>query len=181
MTVNSSAADTRYWEIPTAGTYRIVIDTDARTVTIYSSTTDMPLREYSWNNTVDHINPYTAPVKNLWMWGDFDSAAFGSVPSDKYMMTQSFASPYIFTYQGELGNGTVKFLVSNIQNNVYAFGAYDVRDQHMKDTQLDVTYTMVPGQGNNRYSRYAIPEGTNLIIVDITDEEAPTVVFKHID
>ena len=180
-TVNSSAADTRYWEITSAGTYRIVIDTDARTVTIYSSATDLPLREYSWNNTVAGINPYTAPVENLWMWGDFDSAAFGSVPSDKYMMTQSFASPYIFTYQGELGNGTVKFLVSNIQNNVYAFGAYDVRDQHMRDTQLDVTYTMVPGQGNNRYSRYTIPEGTNLIIVDITDEDAPTVVFKHID
>ena len=181
MTVNSSAADTRYWQIPTAGTYRIVIDTDARTVTIYSSATDMPLREYSWNNTVDHINPYTAPVENLWMWGDFDSAAFGSVPSDKYMMTPSNASPYIFTYQGELGDGTVKFLVSNIQNNVYAFGAYNKRDEHMRDTQLDVTYVMVPGQGDNRYSRYTIPEGTNLIIVDITDEENPTVVFKHVD
>ena len=87
----------------------------------------------------------------------------------------------MFTYQGELGSGTVKFLVSNVWNNVYAFGAYNVRDQHMMDTQLDVTYVMVPGQGNNRYSRFAIPEGTNLVIVDITDEDAPTVVFRHVE
>ena len=51
----------------------------------------------------------------------------------------------------------------------------------MMDTQLDVTYVMVPGQGNNRYSRFAIPEGTNLVIVDITDEDAPTVVFRHVE
>ncbi len=180
-TVNATAAATRYWEITESGTYRIVVDTDARAVTIYSSATDMPLREYSWNNTQAGINPFTAPVEHLWMWGDFDSAAEGNVPSDNYIMTPSFASPYVFTYQGELGSGTVKFLVSNVWNNVYAFGAYNVRDQHMMDTQLDVTYVMVPGQGNNRYSRFAIPEGTNLVIVDITDEDAPTVVFRHVE
>ncbi len=179
----SYTADTdgSVWSVPEAGIYRIVLDTESSTITVYDPATDLKNREYSWNNTVDNINPYTAPVENLWMWGDFDNAAYKSIPSDDYMMMQSLASPYVFTYSGELRSGTVKFLVSNIQNNVYAFGAYDVRDEHKTDTKLDEVYIMVPGQGDNRYSRFQIPEHTNFVVVDITDEEKPTVVFKHVD
>lgn len=176
-----SDTDGSVWTIPESGTYRIVLNTETKEITVYDPETDLKNKEYSWNNTVDNINPYTAPVENLWMWGDFDNAAYKSIPSDDYMMMQSLASPYVFTYSGELRSGTVKFLVSNIQNNVYAFGAYDVRDEHKTDTKLDEVYIMVPGQGDNRYSRFQIPEHTNFVVVDITDEEKPTVVFKHVD
>lgn len=166
-----------YWEIPSAGKYRIVVDIEMKTIAIYSKDKDMPLREYTWKNSVIGDNNFKAPVEYLWMWGDFDSEAFKGNPSDKYKMEPSKASPYIFTYYGVLNTGTVKFLVSNVRNNVYAFGATNIRDQHLK-AELDVEYVMVPGQGENRYSRYRIPEGTNLVVVDITDEEAPTVVFS---
>ena len=169
--------DEEYWEIPSAGKYRIVVDIEMKTIAIYSKDKDMPLREYTWKNSVIGDNNFKAPVEYLWMWGDFDSEAFKDNPSDKYKMEPSKASPYIFTYYGVLNTGTVKFLVSNVRNNVYAFGATNIRDQHLK-AELDVEYVMVPGQGENRYSRYRIPEGTNLVVVDITDEEAPTVVFS---
>lgn len=174
---NISNIENNYWTIPSEGKYRIVVNIETKEITIYSEEKDMPLREYSWNNTVEGINPYKAPVEALWMWGDFDAAAEKSVPSDKYKMTPSNASPYIFTYSGELNNGTVKFLVSNILNNVYAFGATNIKNQHL-EAELNMEYVMVPGQGDNRYSRYKIPEGTNFIVVDITDDKNPTVVFS---
>ncbi len=174
---NISNVENNYWTIPSEGKYRIVVNIETKEITIYSEEKDMPLREYSWNNTVEGINPYKAPVEALWMWGDFDAAAEKSVPSDKYKMTPSNASPYIFTYSGELNNGTVKFLVSNILNNVYAFGATNIKNQHL-EAELNMEYVMVPGQGDNRYSRYKIPEGTNFIVVDITDDKNPTVVFS---
>lgn len=92
-------------------------------------------------------------------------------------MEPSKASPYIFTYSGTLNTGTVKFLVSNKWNNVYAFGATNTRDQNIK-AELEVEYTMVGGQKDNRYSYYVIPEGTNFVVVDITDDANPTVVFS---
>ena len=173
----SNVENNYYWTIPSAGKYRIVVNIDTEEITIYSEEKDMPLREYTWNNTVDGNKNFTAPVKNLWMWGDFDAAAEKDIPSDEYKMEPSKASPYIFTYSGTLNTGTVKFLVSNVRNNVYAFGATNIRDQHLK-AELNVEYVMVPGQGNNRYSRYKIPAGTNCIIVDITDEVNPTVIFR---
>lgn len=173
--------DEEYWEIPSAGKYRIVVDIEMKTIAIYSKAKDMPLKRYSWNNTVDKINPFEADVTNLWMWGNFDSEANKSVASDKYIMTPSKASPYIFTYSGALNTGYVKFLVSKIQNNVYAFGADDVgnRDKNSyKDVKLEVKTPMVGGQGDNRYCFFNIPEGTNFIVVDITDDANPTVIFS---
>ena len=173
--------DEEYWEIPSAGKYRIVVDIELKTIAIYSEAKDMPLKRYSWNNTVDKINPFEADVTNLWMWGSFDSEATKSVASDKYIMTPSKASPYIFTYSGALNKGYVKFLVSKIQNNVYAFGADDVGNKSKnsyKDVKLEVKTPMVGGQGDNRYCFFNIPEGTNFIVVDITDYANPTVVFS---
>lgn len=175
--IENSNVGNNYWTIPSAGIYRIVVNIDTEEITIYSKEKDMPLREYTWNNTVVGNKNFTAPVEYLWMWGDFDSEAEGKTPSDKYRMEPSKASPYIFTYSGTLNTGTVKFQVSNVWNNTYAFGATNIRDQHL-EAALNVEYVMVPGQGDNRYSRYKIPKGTNFIVVDITDDKNPTVVFS---
>lgn len=174
---NISNIENNYWTIPSEGKYRIVVNIETKEITIYSEEEDMPLREYSWNNTADKINPYTAKVEYLWMWGDFDADADDDIPIDEYKMEPSKASPYIFTYFGALNKGKVKFLVSNKWSNVYAFGATNTRNQNI-EAELEVKYVMVPGQGENRYSRYVIPEGTNFIVVDITDEVNPTVIFS---
>lgn len=171
--------DEEYWEIPSAGKYRIVVDIELKTIAIYSEA-KMPLKRYSWNNTVDKINPFEADVTNLWMWGTFDSEANKNVPSDKYRMEPSKASPYIFTYSGALNKGYVKFLVSNKWNNVYAFGAGegDPKKDTFVDVELGEICRMVGGQLRNRYCFFNIPEGTNFIVVDITDDANPTVVFS---
>ena len=72
--------------------------------------------------------------------------------------------------------GNVKFLASNVWNNVYAFGASNTRDEVIK-AELGQEYVMVAGQGDNRYSYYTIPADTNFIMVDITDDASPKVVF----
>ena len=74
-------------------------------------------------------------------------------------------------------SGNVKFLASNVWNNVYAFGATDERDKVIK-AESGVEYTMIAGQGNNRYSYYTIPADTNFIMVDITDDANPKVIFS---
>ena len=182
--VSSVAATGRYWEIPQAGTYRIVVDTDSKSIRIYSSATDMqPHVTPEWKNTQipnaetgDTFTWVTTSIESLWMWGDFDAEANRNQASDKYKFDASLANPYIFVWKGELGTGTAKFQVSNAWNNVYAFGATDTRDQHVTAV-LGQQYVMVPGQGNNRYSRYTIPSGTNFILIDITDLDRPTVIF----
>lgn len=178
--IENSNIENNYWTIPSAGIYRIVVNIDTEEITIYSESTDMqpkmvgPWKERQEDNTYIEV---TTPVEYLWMWGDFEADAEGNIPSDKYKMEPSKASPYIFTYFGALKTGTVKFQVSNVWNNTFAFGATNIKNQHL-DAELDVEYVMVPGAGDNRYSRYKIPAGTNCIIVDITDEVTPTVIFS---
>lgn len=183
--IEKSNVGNNYWTISSAGIYRIVVNIDTEEITIYSEEKDMPLREYTWNNTVDGNIHYTAPVEALWMWGNFKGNAYGSKPNDDYMMTPSKASPYIFTYSGDIETGEgkyIRFLVSNIQNNVYAFGKADESGTRNNPSytmvNINETYKLSGGQGDNRYCYFYIPEGTNFIVVDITDYENPTVVFS---
>lgn len=110
MTVNSSAADTRYWQITSAGTYRIVIDTDARTVTIYSPETDLQPRYTvgSWNgDAAGYGNPVeNVEIECLWMYGTFSSRVSGDSGLQVgfqrvYRCMRSLADPQVFVYSGE--------------------------------------------------------------------------------
>lgn len=185
-----------YWEIPEAGTYRIVVNTTEHTVTIYSAATDMKNAVVSYNNTVDGINPYTQEVTELWIWGGFNASAHDDGLKAgfqrKYCMTQSLANPKVFVYYGEalprssstddwskaVGTGALNFLVSNIENNVYAYGSTIEAKRNVKRGYLPVnigeTLTLVPGQSDNRYAYFCVPEGCNFIVVDI---ENLTVLF----
>ena len=172
-----------HWTVSSAGTYRVVVDFEDRTVAIYSPDTDEVVETATtWKNTT--VSPTLVEktvISNLWMWGDFASDAFGNKGSDKYMLTSSLANPRVFIYykNGETlprgGNATVKFMVSSILNNVYAYGASTTRDKHVK-TELGVKVTNVyGGQGDNRYSRWIIPENTNYIEVFIGSKDKETV------
>lgn len=190
--------DNRYWDIPEAGTYRIVVNTTDHTVAFYSAATDMKNTEVSYNNTVDGINPYTQEVTELWMWGGFnDSAHDAGLKAgfqEKYKLIQSLADPNVFVYYGgnlPRGNstddwskatatGALNFLVSSIENNVYAYGStIDAkRNDHRGylSVNLGETLKLVPGQSDNRYAYFCVPENCNYVVVDIKNL---TVYFGH--
>lgn len=193
-----SGTGTAFWEIPADGTYRIVVDLEERTVTIYSAATDMKNAVVSYNNTVDKINPYTQEVTELWIWGGFNGSAHddGLKPGfqKKYCMKQSLANPKVFVYHGDplprsgstddwskaTANGALNFLVSNIENNVYAFGSTADAKRNSKRGYLPVSngssYDLVAGQSDNRYAYFCVPENCNFVVVDI---EKLTVKFDN--
>lgn len=193
----STALSKRYWTIPAAGTYRIVVNTNEKTIAIYSTATDMQPKQVSWNNTTLKINPFVQEVNVLYMYGTFNSFAhdegvFTGFQS-KYNLIQSAANPYVFVYKGdplpretakdERSNdvkAAVKFCTDNQNNNIYAYGstASAKRNDHngYVEAQLGKSETLVAGQGDNRYAYFVIPEGCNYVEVNI---DKLTVVFDQ--
>lgn len=196
----SIAFDGGSYTVPAAGSYRIIVDTEAATVEVRDEEHDLKNKSVSYNNTVDKVNPYTQEVTVLWMWGGFNSFSTESgmktgFDSD-YTLTQSMADPCLFVYHGEVlprlsavdannnnerKTGFIKFLVSNIENNVYAYGstADAKRNDHsgyLENIVLGKTQTLVEGQGDNRYAYFIIPENVNYVEVDI---ENLTVIFDN--
>ena len=196
----SIAFDGGSYTVPAAGSYRIIVDTEAATVEVRDEEHDLKNKSVSYNNTVDKVNPYTQEVTVLWMWGGFNSFSTESgmktgFDSD-YTLTQSMADPCLFVYHGEVlprlsavdannnnerKTGFIKFLVSNIENNVYAYGstADAKRKDHsgyLENIDLGETQTLVEGQGDNRYAYFIIPENVNYVEVDI---ENLTVIFDN--
>ncbi len=187
-----------YWEIPADGTYRIVVNTDDHTVIIYSPATDLKNTVVSYNNTVDQINPYSQEVTELWMWGGFNASAHDDGLKAgfqaKYKLIQSLANPNVFVYHGDplprststddwskaTGVGALNFLVSSIENNVYAFGSTVDAKRNSHRGYLPVTLgqemTLVPGQSDNRYAYFCVPENCTYVVVDI---EKLTVTFAN--
>lgn len=185
-----------HWTIPAAGTYRVVVNTNTRTVSVYSEANDLANEVVSFNNTVAGINPFEQEVESLWMYGPFNAFAndgSGSQFQQKFKLTQSLANPKVFVYSGEVlprkiaatswqatadENGGVVFMVSDIQNNVYAYGstADAKRNSYAGyvNAQLGVSEGAVAGQSDNRYAFFNIPEGANFVVVNI---EEMTVTF----
>lgn len=174
-TVNSSAAGSRYWEILEEGTYRIVIDTDARTVTIYSAATDLKPMTVSFKRTqAPAEDPCTVQVETLYIFGD-DVYYTGSQPKgDPYILTQSLANPRLFVYKGEaLKKDNIKFCVTDHWNNEYAFGSGPDRDKDLAVTAGETVSPIYGGQGNNRYAMFSLPDGViNYIEVYVGPESA---------
>ena len=172
------------------------MDTDAKTIKIYSPATDPKNKEVTFNNTVDKINPFTQEVTELWMWGGFNAMDKDSDLKAgfqrKYTLKQSLANPYVFVYFGEAlprktgnynsknsvtgatsGAAWLTFLVTSLENNVYAFGstADAKRNDHTGTVEpaLGETVDGIGSQGDHRYSYFVIPEGANCVIVDISE------------
>ena len=167
----STAAANRNWKIPADGTYRIVVNKEDHTVTIYSAATDLKNKTIIFKRTQAPADDnYTCEIEALWIFGG-NKYYNGSKPSD-IVLTQSLANPRLFVYKGEaLQADKVKFCATNHWNNEYAFGSSSTRD-----TQVDVTFgqkfqPIYGGQGNNRYAWFNMPEGTNYIEVYIGSEQ----------
>ena len=174
-TVNSSASASRYWEITEEGTYRIVVDTDARTVTIYSAATDLKPMTVTFKRTqAPAEDPCTVQVETLYIFGD-DVYYTGSQPKgDPYILTQSLANPRLFVYKGEaLKKDNIKFCVTDHWNNEYAFGSGPDRDKDLVVTAGQPVSPIYGGQGNNRYAMFSLPDGViNYIEVYVGPESA---------
>ena len=197
----TSQTSVKYWSIPSDGIYRVVVDTDAKTIAIYSPATDPQNKVVSFNNTVAGINPFQQEVTELWMWGGFN--AMDKDPDllagfqRQYTLKQSLANPYVFVYYGEelprksgnynsknsvtgatSGPAWLTFLVTNIQNNVYAYGSMAEAKRNSYTGTVEPALGDVSeirgGQGDNRYAYFVIPEGANYVEVNI---DAMTVVF----
>ena len=167
----STAETSRNWEIPADGTYRIVVNKEEHTITIYSAATDLKNKTITFKRTQAPANDnYTCEIEALWIFGG-NKYYDGSKPSD-IVLTQSLANPRMFVYKGEaLQADKVKFCATNHWNNEYAFGSGETRDM-----QADVTFgqkyqPIYGGQGNNRYAWFNMPTGTNYIEVYIGSEQ----------
>lgn len=208
QTVALTENENGHWTVPAAGVYRVVVDFDAKNVAIYSSATDMKNVSVSYNNTVNNINPYTQEVTELWMWGgglgwDHDAGMKNGFQS-KYKLIQSLADPTVFVYSGgaiprktnvDVNNvtganvgkaitGHIQLLVSNIENNVWAYGSTAAAKRKSYSgyvtCELGKTYEAVGGQGDNRYAYHIVPEGANFLVVKIdpNDNTKATVRFE---
>ena len=167
----STAETSRNWEIPADGKYRIVVNKEEHTITIYSAATDLKNKTITFKRTQAPANDnYTCEIEALWIFGG-NVYYNGSKPSD-IVLTQSLANPRMFVYKGEaLQADKVKFCATNHWNNEYAFGSGETRDM-----QADVTFgqkyqPIYGGQGNNRYAWFNMPTGTNYIEVYIGSEQ----------
>ncbi len=167
----STAEASRHWQIPEAGTYRIVVNKEEKTITIYSAATDLKNKTIIFKRTQGEANDnYTCEIEQLWIFGS-NHYYNGSRPSD-VVLTQSLANPRLFVYKGEaLQADQIKFCATDNWNNEYAFGSGDVRDMKADVTFGQKYQPIYGGQGNNRYAWFNMPEGTNYIEVYIGSEQ----------
>lgn len=112
VATSSVAPNNRYWTIPADGTYRIVVDLDAKTITFRSAATDLKNTVVSFNKTytedgTDKANPYEMEVTQLWMYGTFngydrdpDHSGYFVGINEAYSLKQSLANPNVFVYKG---------------------------------------------------------------------------------
>ncbi len=178
-----ASASKLYWNIPSTGIYRIVVDTDAKTITFRSAATDLQNKTVSFNKTYDTDgtpaeNPYTMEVTKLWMYGTFnnygtDSGLFTGF-QEKYTLTQSLANPCIFVYKGAIlprntanddnnknvttktATAAVNFKVTSYNYNVYCYSstADAKRNDHSGYTEVALGSTTEMTSGQGD-NRYA--------------------------
>ncbi|WP_307996918.1 SusE domain-containing protein [uncultured Bacteroides sp.] len=197
-----SKVDNQYWTIPADGTYRIVLNKEEKTITIYSAATDLKPLNVSFNNTELGINPWKQDVNVLHMYGGFNSFAYDAGTDEetgkayrycqvKYNLIQSLANPKVFVYKGDVlprakytdGYGTtntgwVNFSTLRYANNGWFVGSTADAERGKRNGYKEVVAGKIEGavvgQSHNRYAYFLIPEGCNYVVVDI---ENNTVLF----
>ncbi|MFV0506533.1 MAG: SusE domain-containing protein [Bacteroidales bacterium] len=191
-------ASENHWTLGSNDTYRIVFDLTLRTLTVYSSATDMQnaivtsegdaVIENMINN--GGYTDGTQEVTMLYMWGGFNGWGtsapagetwFGGFKSDQ-VLKQSLANPKVFVYSGAplpVGNGEVVFKANPYHNSVYSFGA-DPEDRNVKVTvEQGQSYPIYPGNGAaSRFAAFVMTSSANYIMVDV---EKNVVVFDNRD
>ncbi|MDL2291646.1 SusE domain-containing protein [Bacteroides sp. OttesenSCG-928-F21] len=197
-----SKTDKQYWSIPADGTYRIVLNREEKTITIYSAATDLKPLTVSFNNTELGKNPWSQDINVLHMYGGFNSFAYDSGTDEetgkslkycqvKHNLIQSLANPKVFVYKGDVlprneytdnygkaNAGWMNFSTLRYANNGWFAGstADAVRNSYNGYTTVTAGKVegIITGQSHNRYAYFLIPEGCNYVVVNL---ENSTVLF----
>lgn len=155
------------WKIETAGEYRVVVNMQKATATIYSPATALSPRTVTWNG--DGAVVHNTVVQELWMHGAINN--WGT--PIKMDCKVSLADPQVLVYTGGRV-GKAKFIVyggaDNNKNLAYTFtgsltSAGLRQDQNLV---LGTALTMSGGStGEHRNSYLTIPTGANVVVFDL--------------
>lgn len=155
------------WKIETAGQYRVVVNMQKATATIYSPLQALTPKVVNW--TGDGSVAQTTTITDLWMHGAINS--FGT--PIKMECRVSLADPQILVYTGARV-GKTKFIVyggtDNNKNLAYAFSAPLSATNTAQDlTLVQGTVATLSGGSTSaqRNSYYTIPSGTNVLVLDL--------------
>lgn len=157
------------WKIETAGEYRVVVNMQKATATIYSPDKALNPKTVTWNGSGGVQNTV---VNELWMHGQINN--WGA--AIKMNCQVSLADPQILVYTGGRV-GKTKFTVyggtsatDNDRNLAYAFSA-PLTAAGVKQELSLVLGTVATLSGGSttphRDSYYTIPATTNVIIFDL--------------
>ena len=169
-------SEERGWTIPESGNYRVVVNMEQRTVTIYSAATDLQPKVVTFQpNGTEGIAPATVTVTNLWAYGAGTNWGVKNLE-----LTQSLADPQILVYSGDAISSGMKFCVASSftsddgteynQNNAYCYTCPLTADGKRQNLsiQSDKVETLWGGSdGETRNSYITIPSGTNFIVFDL--------------
>ncbi|WP_131537004.1 SusE domain-containing protein [Pedobacter nototheniae] len=155
------------WKIETAGQYRVVVNMQKATATIYSPAQALTPKVVTWNGEGAVVQ--TTNVSELWMHGAINS--FGT--PIKMECKVSLADPQILVYTGGRV-GKTKFIVyggtDNNKNLAYAFSCPLTATGALQElTLVQGTVATLSGGSTSaqRNSYYTIPAGTNTLIFDL--------------
>lgn len=154
------------WKIENPGEYRVVIDMQKATATIYSPAKALTPKVVDWNSGA---GPVTTEITDLWMHGAINN--WGT--PIKMNCTVSLADPQVLVYTGGT-TGKTKFIAyggsDNDKNLAYAFSS------PLTSAGLRQDITLILGKindisggfsGEHRNSYITIPGGTNLLVLDL--------------
>ncbi|WP_312791950.1 SusE domain-containing protein [Sphingobacterium sp.] len=153
------------WKIETAGEYRVVVNMQKATATIFSPAKALAAKTVNWTGD----RAYTTTVTDLWMHGGIN----GYLIPIKMDCNVSLADPQILVYTGGKV-GSTKFIVtgdnSNNKNLAYTFSAPPTSDGVAQTLSLTLGKVTEMGGGTvkgNRDSYFTIPATTNVLIFDL--------------
>lgn len=148
------------WKIENPGEYRIVVNMQKATATIYSPSKALQPAVVEW--MLDG-NLQTTVVNDLWEYGEPTGWSWRGGN-----WTQSTADPQVFVYAGPAINGRTKFGVAP-HNQSYVYTGNNTST----DTPVThgTTYNVFSGySANERNAYFRLPSGTNFIILDIRNK-----------
>jgi len=154
------------WKIETAGQYRVIVNMQKATATIYSPAQALTPKTVTWTGGSGAV---TTVVDELWMHGAING--FGA--PIKMECKVSMADPQILVYSGGRV-GKTKFIVYGVNDNnknlAYAFSCPLTATGAKQELAL-VLGTVAPLSGGSttpqRDSYYTIPAGANIVVFDL--------------
>lgn len=156
------------WNIPKDGEYRIVVNMEKKTVTIYSPDKKLEPVVVKWMDVATPPEEHTTVVTNLWMYGDGTGWGWWTG------FTPSLADPQVLVYSGSAIKGAkgVKFVVDGgtYRNNAWAYSCKPIDDQTAGSASLALGVTGELYGGSSRGQRnsyYNLPVGANFIVLDL--------------